>query len=763
MINIHNISNLEMFDQVGSPLSCPNDLQKAIEEGIAKKVGKLLNAEGFLALIPNFDPNEDTKLRIHLTKDGITIQLLERDTNNLKTDKSYSEDNQLVTPEIKTRKEKIIKKVDSLFKEPSAIDPSARLESKVLPLFISQPNKEQVPSKIHFDATLPNPQIQQLHAKIENLQNQLNKRTPYSEELQVIKDQLELLKQAIHNLSAKQENITYPHTEKYALINKLVDNQRDIYRALLDLLSRNLNQPPITPLTSPPAQGIENSTLKESLKLQQEKIDLKQTKDSFEDINTVLQNDLLSKEEQIIALEQQIQSLPKPEALQKLQSQLEILQSEKADLQSQQDESTSQLDELTQTSKGLESANATLQKNLLSKEEQIIALTQQIQNLPKPEALQKLQSQLFDLQREKEILEITLEDLQSALLEDLQSALPVKDEQIEEKSKILDQLQSELDISKKEKESLNKELFEFKYALSELGKDLGAYELVEENFHKVIEKAIERIEKVSQENPLDLDSLQTSIKEDLKQTITELQQKLEDISDEHEQLTSDVQRKATIIEKLEEEIITYKNLLSQSGAKNLEELIKRIDILTNLNVILEKSLDTKVSSEKDLKKKLEQAIGDLKQEKKYIQSIEEEYDEETKKLRTTLQLEQEKNIHQEEIYANLIENLEYEKTELAKNRDRIISTLIEDLEEKQKGSCEFLRDRLLGYVRSGAITKEEGLDIFPLIEPKFEDTFEYKQFINKSCDSSSDDEAKHSSLDEYIDELYFPNKEVFQD
>ena len=237
-----NISNLQVFNKEGYSLSCPNDLQEAIQTGIAKKVGKLLNAEGFLALIPDFDPTEDTKLRIHLTKDGITIQLLERDLKDSKTASSYAENDPAITEAIKIRKEKIITKVDSLFKEPPSLGLSTRLGSeKIRPLFIpSQPSQgEKIPFKIGFDATVSNPQIQQLHAKIEGLQDQLNKKNPHSEELQIIKEQLQLLSQAIHNLSISQENITYPHTEEYALIDKLVGNQRDVCRELLDLLSRN--------------------------------------------------------------------------------------------------------------------------------------------------------------------------------------------------------------------------------------------------------------------------------------------------------------------------------------------------------------------------------------------------------------------------------------------------------------------------------------------------------------------------------------------
>ena len=779
MINIHNISNLEMFDQEGSSVPCSNDLQEAIQAGIAKKVGKLLNTEGFLALIPNFNPNEDTKLRIYLTKDGITIQLIERDTNTLKTDKSYSEDNQLVTPEIKIRKEKIIKKVDSLFKESSALDPSSRLQSeKIRPLFIpSQSNKEQVPSKIHFDATLSNPQTHQLHARIEDLQN---KKTLYPKELQVINDQLELLRQAIHNLSAKQENITYPHTEEYALINKLVDNQRDICQKLLDLLSRNLNQAPITPH----AQEIKNSTLKEMLlKLQKEKTDLEQTinliQQSYKEVSQTLEH----KEKEIVALQEKLKTLSS-------------LESERTKLLEQLNQARENQTQLTANynnqAEQLEKSNKALQTQLSAKDLQIASLDEQIQIVNSSH--QKLEDQhslllqkLDTLKQSSSLIEkdhketsqllegktqeiLTLQEKLKELSNLKQEKINLESEQaklIEQLNQVrqnanqeVDKLKNLLFQSEKDKESLNKELTGLNYIFSELGNDLVTHGLAEENFYKVIEEAIDRIETISQENPLELDTPQISI-ENLKQTITELQQKLEDANDENEQLISNVQRKERTIEKLEKEIITFKTSLSQLGMERLEELTKQIDVLTTLNIALEERLNEKISSEKDLKKKLEQTIFELEQEKKFRQSFEEELDKELEESQKNIQLAQKKFINQEKSYKDLIESLENKHAEQTKRRTEIISTLIKDLEQKQRGSCIFLLETLARWVNSGSITKEEKENILSLIEPAFKSTDEYKNFSSSGSDSS-DEESKDQSLDGYEEDNIFSNETLYQ-
>ncbi|MCL6756630.1 MAG: hypothetical protein M3A24_05750, partial [Candidatus Rhabdochlamydia oedothoracis] len=441
MINIHNISNLEMFDQKGSFLPCPNDLQEAIQAGIAEKVGTLLNAEGFLALISNFNPTKDIKLRIHLTKDGITIQLLRRE--NLEDSKVAKKDSEL-SQEIKERKEKIITKAASLFKESFSLGSSAGLKSKVRPLFIpSQTNKEQVPSKIHFDATLSNSQIQQLHAKIEDLQDQLNKKTPSSEELKVIKEQLVFLTQAIHNLSLKQENITYPYTEEYALINKLVDNQQDIYRALLDLLSRNLNQSPITPLTSPPAQGIENSALKEMLlKLQKEKTELEQTNDltgqSYKKASLLL----AQKEHEIATLQEKLEALPN------LQLQLSDLQREKNNLDSEYGTLTEQLSQIKESQiklstnynnkiEELNSSNALLQTQLSAKDEQINELIKSSDNTHQglERQLSQLQQEIDTLKQANTLIEKNYRET-SQLLEDKKKEIITLKEKLESLSNL---------------------------------------------------------------------------------------------------------------------------------------------------------------------------------------------------------------------------------------------------------------------------------------------------------------------------------------
>ncbi|MDR2539417.1 MAG: hypothetical protein LBC45_02210 [Chlamydiales bacterium] len=407
------MSNLEIFDREGYSLPCPNDLQEVIQAKIAKKVEKLLNEEGFLALIPNFHSTEDIKLRIHLTKNGITIQLLERGLEGSKVNTSYVKKNPELSKEIKTRKEKIIKKVDSLFKEPPFLDPSARLQSeKIRPLFIPlQFSKdEQAACKISFDATLSNLQIQQLQAKIEDLQNQLNKKTSYSKELQIIKDQLELLSQSIRALSLKQENITYPHTEEYALINKLVDNQQDIYRALLDLLSRNLyqtsNTTPLTPASQDKDKQITelNEQIKNSdntyQKLEKQLSLLRQEKEKSSLF-------LIQKEDEIAILQEELKNLsPLPLQLSHLQQEKVELESERIKLIEQLAQARKDQIQLTANyhnqAEQLEKSNKALQTQLSIQDMQTAELDKQIKNVDS--SRQKLEEQYSLLQQELVLL-----------------------------------------------------------------------------------------------------------------------------------------------------------------------------------------------------------------------------------------------------------------------------------------------------------------------------------------------------------------------
>lgn len=827
MINNLNISNLQMFNQEGYSLPCPSNLQEAIQSGIAKKVGKLLNAEGFLALIPDFDPSKDTKLRIHLTKDGITIQLLERDTNNPKADRAYSKDNHLVTDEIKTRKEKIIEKVDSLFKESPSLDPSARLGSeKIRPLFIPSPlsQDEQVPFKIGFDATLSSPQIQQLHAKIEELKNQLNKKTPHSEELQVIKEQLASLSQAIHNLSKNQENITYPHTEEYALINKLVDNQRDVYQALLDLLSRNLNQTSSTiPQTPSPAQGIENSAPKEMiLKLQQEKIDLEEARDDLESTNAALQRDFRFKEEQIIILEQQIQSLPtdkdlqrlqsklntirtdkdnlqsqennlkvqlneaneikiqlesantvlqntldsknekiaeldtqiqalaKLEVVQQLESQLETLQSEKTDLQTQRDNFTSQLDEVTQTRKALENTNVILQNDLLSKDKQIAALGLQIQDLPKPEVLQKLQSQSGKLQSEKVDLQLQLSTKDKEISE--------LNEQFQRLSETHQALQNQLENEKEISSILETA------AIPEVSKEIASIAAAIEKAKNTMEEDLSSLENSSiSEGLLTPSGYYTltatpSLEESLETSseITILQAKINSLGEELEDIRPIAYNTTSIIQKMEKSTEDLKL-----------ELLKKtrdIKILEEQKSFLDSQLDRSESQVKELKT----AQYQLKEQQKEISiSSEENNDllEELEKIQKQLSSEKKERAELEQTHEDQLEKLEalYQEDSL-RTRD-IISTLIKDLEQKQPGSCILLLSSLAGYVESESITNKEKEDILLLIEPTFRNTDKYKSLTSSDSDSSDEGTKNLFSIDGYEEDsinIFYKNETVYQ-
>lgn len=593
MINIHNISNLEIFDQKGYFLSCSNDLKEAIQIGITEKVGKLLNTPGVLSLIPNFDPNKDTKLRIHLTKDGITIQLLER-----ALDASYTKKDLELSEEVKTRKEKIIKKVDFLFQELCSLDSSSRLKSKVPPLFIPlQSIKEQVPSKIGFNATLSNPQIQQLHAKIEDPQDQLNTKTSYAKDLQLIKEQFAFLNQAIHKLSLKEENITYPHTEEYALINKLVDNQQDIYRALLDLLSKNLNQLPSVfqdfEIKKMTFESKENAFLEGiknlSLQVQKELVDikeglkdlshLKQTRKDLESINTILQKDFSSKNEQIIALKQQIQNLPEPAALQKLQAQLEMLQNEKTDLQINLSIKDEQISKLNKEIQYLFEAYQVL-KNQLENESEYYTLNtavSQEESLKKSSKTTILQAEINDLREELNSIRPIVYNLISKI-EKSNKALALE---LSEKTKIIEGLEEEkifLEAQLDRSESRLKDLQRVQHTFNEQQKEISIS--LEENI-----ALLEELEKTQV-----LLSLEKRKRAQLEQAHEDQLEKLKTL---YKELTLEKMSRINInIRKLQQEQKNICFTLTKALAEyvNSESITKGIG--KNIVDLIEKALDT---------------------------------------------------------------------------------------------------------------------------------------------------------------------------
>ena len=758
MINIHNISNLEMFNQEGYSVSCPKDLQEAIQAGIVKKVRKLFNTEGFLALIPNFDPTEDTKLRIHLTKDGITIQLLEKDTSNPKVDTPYTKNDLELSEEVKTRKEKIIKKIDSLLKKPSALDSSARLESKVHPLFIpSQPNKEQAPSKIYFDATLSNPQIQQLHARIEDLQNQLNKKNPYPEELKVIKEQLVFLNQAILNLSLKQENITYPHTEEYTLINKLVDNQQDIYRALLDLLSRNLNQ---TSNTIPQNLSViqdtgikemafkskENTSLEELVDLKEglkELSNLQKEKDDLEIANATLQENLLSKEAQIATLEQKIQNLPTDEALYQLQSQLETLQNEKANLQSQQDGFISQLEKLTKSSKGLKSSNATLQENLLSKEAQIATLEQKIQNLPTDETIYQLQSQLEMLQNDRANLQVKLSDKNEKIFElnkEIQSLSEVHQalqNQLRDEKEIVSILETAAIPTISSKVELIETIIEEEKNKMEQNLSLLENNAIPENlliptsdYYTLTPKVLQ---EESFETATEITTLQAEIKylreelEDIRPIVYNTTRKIEKTEKSNKDLTLELSKKTKAIEDLEEEKKFLESRLNKSESQ-LKDLQKAQYIFK------EQQKEISLSSEEnnDLLEELEKIQEKLSLEKRARAELEKTHQDQLEKL---------KDLYNE----NVLEKMEH------------INTKIANLQQQKKNTCFTLAQVLTDYIRAGSITEDVGQSIVGLMEEAFNNnTTEYKALLDLVSSEEEDfvSSEESASSDEYNEDSY---------
>ncbi|MGL4540446.1 MAG: hypothetical protein ACRCU0_05670, partial [Candidatus Rhabdochlamydia sp.] len=296
MIENVNISNLKLFNNEGYSLPLANDLQKKIQEEIASKVAKLLSQEFIHTFIPDHNLNE-TKLRIYLTKDGITVEMLETsgtDTKNIKQDADLSDD-------IKTRKEKIIKKVNSLFEEIPESNVFSKLESeKVHPL--SVPKSEQVPFRVGFDANIPNPYAQQLQAKIEALQNQLNQQKPSSEEFLLIRHQLQLLTQAVEALKNKQ-NISFSRTEEYAFINGLMDRQMDLCQMFIKCLSEKIHPTSNTPI--PPDPTLKDITAKLEIERNALKAELKSLHKDHEKTSQLL----AEKQQEILDLQTHLSSL----------------------------------------------------------------------------------------------------------------------------------------------------------------------------------------------------------------------------------------------------------------------------------------------------------------------------------------------------------------------------------------------------------------------------------------------------------------------
>ena len=807
MINNINVSNLQVFNKEGASLSCPNDLQEAIQVGIAKKVGKLLNAEGFLTLIPGFDPSKGTKLRIYLTKDGITIQLLERD---LEVDTSYTKKDPELSEEIKIRKEKIIKKIDSLFKEPSFLNPSARLASKkTRPLFIPlQSSKdEQVPFKIGFDTTtVSNSKIESLHAKIEGLQDQLNKTSPHSKELEVIKEQLQFLNRAIHNLSIKQENITYPHTEEYALINKLVDNQRDVYRALLDLLSSNLSQIPTPPssvfqdtkIKEMTFKAKENASLEEikDLSAQEQKklVDLKEglknlsnlqkEKDNLEleyetlrqqfnaakDIhyiksvtyndqieqleisNRSLQTQLSTKDEEIFTLEHRFQSLIN--TLRELEEQRFLLKEE--------------LETLKQSCALIDKNHEKTSHLLANKEEEIGSLQEKLKEL------HPLTLKLFNLQKEKDDLKLEHRNLtkQLELTNQNQTKLSTTFEnKIKELENLTKDLQIQLFVKEKEFFELNEQfqhLFETHQglqnqlenekeissiletaAIPEASKEIAFIDTIVKEAEKTMEEHLSSLENSTiTEDPLTPTSdyytlITPSLEEPLKTSI--LQAKINDLQEELKDIRPIAYNTTNRIEKMEK---SNKDLTLE-----LSEKTKTIENLEEEKKFLESQFDRSQSQVKELKT----AQYQLEKQQKEISISSEDSNallEELEKLQKQLSSEKKERAKLEQIHEEQLERLKTLYNENALEKMERINEKIINLQKEQKIICFTLTHSIANYMKSESITEDIGQNIFNLIEKAFNATG-YKtllDLVSSEEDIASSEES--ISLGEYDEDSY---------
>lgn len=811
MINNINVSNLQVFNKEGTSLPCPNDLQEAIQVGIAKKVGKLLNAEGFLTLIPGFDPSKGTKLRIYLTKDGITIQLLERD---LEVDTSYTKKDPELSEEIKIRKEKIIKKIDSLFKEPSFLNPSARLASeKTRPLFIplQSSKNEQVPFKIGFDTTtVSNSKIESLHAKIEGLQDQLNKPSPHSKELEVIKEQLQFLNRAIHNLSIKQENITYPHTEEYALINKLVDNQRDVYRALLDLLSSNLSQIPTPPssvfqdtkIKEMTFKAKENASLEEikdlSAQEQKELIDLKEDlknlsnlqkeKDNLElEYENLKQQFNISKEIQYhmsASYDKQMEQLAISNRT--LQTQLSTKDEEIFKLEDQFQSLTCILEELKEEHFLLQKKLETLKQSyaltdknhdktshlLANKEEEIAALQEKIKEL------HPLTLKLFNLQKEKDDLKLEHRNLtkQLELTNQNQTKLSTNFEnKIKKLENLTKDLQIQLFIKDKEFFGLNEQfqhLFETHQALQnqlenekeissiletaaipEASKEIAFIDTIIKEAEKPIEENLSYLENSTiTEGPL------TPTSDYYTLTMPSLEERLE-ISSE----TTILQAK---INDLQEELkdirpIAYNttNIIEKMEKSNkdltleLSEKTKTIENLEEEKKFLESQLDRSESQVKELKT----AQYQLEKQQKEISISSEDSNallEELEKSQKQLSSEKKERAKLEQIHEEQLERLKTLYNENTLEKMERINAKIINLQQEQKITCLTLTHSIANYMKSESITEDIGHNIFNLIEKAFNATG-YKTLLDLV--SSEEDLASSEgsiSSGEYVEDSY---------
>ncbi|MGL4539803.1 MAG: hypothetical protein ACRCU0_02345, partial [Candidatus Rhabdochlamydia sp.] len=629
-----------------------------------------------------------------------------------------------------------------------------------------------------------------------NLQSQLSALTREKEVLQseqkILRDQLAQANQNLEELASLQIEIKKLTSSSTSLQTTLLAKDQQI-TALNEQIQNS----------SKAYQEIQN---KLSL-LQQEKTDLEKRTTLTNKAHEETSQLLAKKQQEILDLQTQLDVLPN------LQSQLSALTREKAALQLEQNNLKSQLAQanrnlvaqsaLQAEIKKLTNSTTSLQLSLLDKDQQIAVLSEQTQNSSK--TYQEIQNKLALLQQEKDTLEkktaLTnkdhekisqllaekqqeILDLQTHLSSLIQEKTALQLEQNDLKSQLAQAnqnlteqstLQAEIEQLKITSQFLQANLFTKDQQIAALNEELQSASEVHQELDEKILTMLEAYK--ASNNPIEADNItreqapsspdniiipeellnlkttyytltapeeDTSIENEeriiLKATIDNLQAELENIKPladhTNNQITTiekmeasikglelELSKKTKITTDLEEEIASLNLQLSKSDTR-----LKELQRVQYTSVKQQKEIDISSAENTDLLQELEIITKQLFLEKKQIAKLEEKHKNDLADL---------KDLHEENIL----------------KRNEIISTLINDLEQQQPGSCLILMNRLADYVRFNSITQEEKEDILLLIEQAFKNTHEYKGLISSKEEGSSSDEENKG--DHYEEDSYF--------
>ncbi|MGB7128613.1 MAG: hypothetical protein WBD50_05950, partial [Candidatus Rhabdochlamydia sp.] len=411
----------------------------------------------------------------------------------------------------------------------------------------------------------------------------------------------------------------------------------------------------------------------------------------------------------------------------------------KVHLQSQQDDFTSQLDGLTQARDDLEIANATLQENLLSKDEQIIILKQQIQNLPTDEALLQLQSELEILQSEK----INLQSQISAKDEEI-SELNAENQRLSEAYQALqNQLENEKEISSILKTA----------TIPEISSEIASIDTTIKEAEKTMEEDLSSLKNNTIREglltPASAYYTLTASQEESLETSTEittLQAEINDLREELENIRPIAYNTTSKIEKMEK--------FNEALALKLSEKTKTIEILEEEKNFLESQLDRSESQVR----KLQITQHMLKEQQKEISiSSEENNDllEELEKIHEQLSSEKKERAELEQTHEDQLERLRTLYDENALEKMERINAKIINLQQEQKNICFTLAEAIAKHVNSGSVTEDIGKNIFELIEKAF-NTTGYKTLLDSVSSEEEDLLSTEESVssDEYDEDSY---------